>query len=428
MPADLAVHRSSLYHFILKRVRDPWISEDLVQETLARLLTYARSQAVLDTRALGFSIATNLVRDHFRAVNRGEVQALTEDLVCDSPAQEQVSIQHQRIDAFRQALAAMPPLRREVFVRRRLRGESYSEIATALGLSHAAVEKHVVRALEWLHQEISKHDRGRESLAKYNAAARSRQRETPVEPPRTHAGRTRAFVAVTLLSLLAWLAWPWFDLALTPQTVVVVPPGQTRTMVLADGSRLELSGGTSLAARIGSFRRTVHLEQGEAFFTVAPDADRPFVVETADGRVQVRGTAFDLSQTRDGLELAVYHGRVAFSRNSLFTDAIDLVAGEKADLNDGVVSAVRHFDVDAGDWRSGWLQTDGITLGGLAERLGRRHNLAVQVDATLEGKRIAGRFRLNDPEALLRSLSVIHGFAVSRSDAALLVTPSPAET
>lgn len=175
MPADLAVHRTSLYHFILKRVRDPWISEDLVQETLARLLAYARAQTVLDVRALGFRIATNLVRDHFRAANRSDVQPLTEDLVCDKPAQEQVSIHRERIDAFGAALAAMPPLRREVFIRRRLRGQSYSEIADALGLTHAAVEKHVVRALEWLHQEISKHDAGRRLPAKSSRAGTSFQ-------------------------------------------------------------------------------------------------------------------------------------------------------------------------------------------------------------------------------------------------------------
>lgn len=172
MPADLAVHRSSLYHFILKRVRDPWISEDLVQETLARLLAYARGKTVLDAQALGFHIATNLVRDHFRALNRSDVQPLTEDLVCNQPAQEQVSIDRQRIDAFGRALAAMPPLRREVFVRRRLRGQSYSEIGSELGMSHAAVEKHVIRALEWLHQEMSKHDAGRKLVAKSSRAGK----------------------------------------------------------------------------------------------------------------------------------------------------------------------------------------------------------------------------------------------------------------
>jgi RNA polymerase sigma-70 factor (ECF subfamily) len=159
---DLTIHRNSLYYFILKRVRDPWISEDLAQETLTRLLLYSRNQTVVDAQALGFQIATNLVRDHFRALKRSDTQPLSEDLVCDTPAQEQVSIDRQRVDAFNRALAAMPPLRREVFVRRRLHGQSYAEIAAALQLSNSAVEKHVVRALQWLHQEMSRHDAGRE--------------------------------------------------------------------------------------------------------------------------------------------------------------------------------------------------------------------------------------------------------------------------
>lgn len=155
---DLTIHRNSLYYFILKRVRDPWISEDLAQETLTRLLQYSRSQPVDDTQALGFQIATNLVRDHFRALKRGDIQPLSEDLVCETPAQEQVSIDRQRVAAFSRALASMPPLRRDVFVRRRLHGESYAEISAALQLSHAAVEKHVVRALHWLHQEMSRYE------------------------------------------------------------------------------------------------------------------------------------------------------------------------------------------------------------------------------------------------------------------------------
>lgn len=165
MAADLALYRNSLYSFIFKRVRDPWVSEDLVQETFTRLLAYARAQTVVDARAVAFRIATNLVRDYFRALKRRDTLPLTEELVCDKPIQEQVSIHRQRIDAFNQALAAMPPLRREVFVRRRLHGQSYAEIAAALGLSLAAVEKHVARALQWLHQEISMHDEGLKSPA-----------------------------------------------------------------------------------------------------------------------------------------------------------------------------------------------------------------------------------------------------------------------
>lgn len=237
--------------------------------------------------------------------------------------------------------------------------------------------------------------------------------------------RPRAAVGIGLVSVLAlWLAWPWLDFALTPETTVAAPPGQTRSIVLADGSRLELSGGTTLTVRLATARRVIHMQRGEAFFTVAADARRPFIVAAEDGRVQVLGTAFGLSQTRDGLELTVHHGRVAFGRNGMFAETVELQAGERAEANDGAVSTVKPFDADAGDWRSGWLQTEGITLGGLAERLSLRHDVAMNIDPSLTDKRIAGRFRLNDPEALLRSLSTIHGFAVTRSDAGLLISPA----
>ena len=85
----------------------------------------------------------------------------------------------------------------------------------------------------------------------------------------------------------AWFARPWIDLALTPETVVAASPGQTHQVTLADGSRIEVSGGTSLVVQMADLRRVVRMERGEAFFTVAPDANRPFIVESGDGRVQV---------------------------------------------------------------------------------------------------------------------------------------------
>jgi transmembrane sensor len=235
-----------------------------------------------------------------------------------------------------------------------------------------------------------------------------------------------AMIGVSLTLVCAvWFARPWIDLALTPQIVVAAAAGQTRQVTLPDGSSIELSGGTSLVVQMADLRRVVRMEQGEAFFAVAPDAERPFIVESGDGRVQVRGTAFDLSSTRDGLELAVHHGRVEFSRDEPFASSVAVSAGQRTALRGSELSAIERFDPESGDWRSGWLDTDGITLGGLAERLGRRHAVQVTVDSSLIDKRISGRFRLTDPEALLRSLSRIHGFTVTHSSAGLLVHPAP---
>jgi len=65
----------------------------------------------------------------------------------------------QKVEVFGKALDAMPPLRRDVFIRRRLHGHSTRQIAAELDMNEAAVEKHVVRAMEQLHREMAKAER-----------------------------------------------------------------------------------------------------------------------------------------------------------------------------------------------------------------------------------------------------------------------------
>ncbi|WP_119680626.1 RNA polymerase sigma factor [Indioceanicola profundi] len=158
--AKLLTDREGLYRFIRRRVRDPILSEDILQETLARLLGYLRGGTVQNVPALGYRIADNLVRDHYRAHAAAPTEELSDVVPCQNPTADQVLIDRRRMEAFSRALEDMPPLRREVFVRRRLHGESYREIAAALDMSEAAVEKHVVRALEWLHLRVGPQDVG----------------------------------------------------------------------------------------------------------------------------------------------------------------------------------------------------------------------------------------------------------------------------
>ncbi len=154
--AEQLPKREALYGFIFRRVRDPFVAEDIVQETLARLIAYMQSNKVADSLAFSLRIAANLITDHhrMRGVDRAEV--LEPEMACHRPSAEQSVMARQRVDAFARALENMPPLRREVFIRRRLKGQSHREIAEALGLSPAAVEKHVVRALEWLNGEMER--------------------------------------------------------------------------------------------------------------------------------------------------------------------------------------------------------------------------------------------------------------------------------
>lgn len=221
-------------------------------------------------------------------------------------------------------------------------------------------------------------------------------------------------VGVFMLIGTAWFVSAWLD-PVPPTLAFSTAPGETSTVPLEDGSSIQLSGDTLLEVQMEPSRRVVRMQRGEAFFTIARDSARPFIVTVANARVQVVGTAFDLSETRDGLEVSVHHGRVNFGHDGEFAAAIELNAGERAYIRNSTLSAAMPFDPAAGDWRTGWLQTESVTLGGLAQRLSRRFGVEISVAPALADKRIAGRFRLDNSEKLLRVLSAVHGFEVQRA-------------
>eukprot|EP01042_Synura_sphagnicola_P036120 gene36120-46223_t len=70
--------------------------------------------------------------------------------------------------------------------------------------------------------------------------------------------------------------------------------GERRVVDLADGSRIELGPASAIEVDLGNARRAVRLVAGEAFFTVARDPARPFVVGAGQGEIAVLGTAFDV--------------------------------------------------------------------------------------------------------------------------------------
>lgn len=221
--------------------------------------------------------------------------------------------------------------------------------------------------------------------------------------------------------LAAILAWPWLQLMTVRPTPLETAVGQHRVATLDDGTRVTLDGATRLEVQLGAHRRRVRLVRGEAFFDVAHDPSRPFVVSAPEGSATVLGTAFDLERGNGRLELSVHRGRVRLAPGGLIRRTADLTVGQRAFTTQGRLSATRRFDPSADDWRSGWLETDGVTLDRLVERLNRGSATPIVIaDPALAKQRVAGRFRLDQPEDLVRNLSLMHGFVV-RQDGTRLV-------
>lgn len=145
---------ATLGRYVRARTRRADLVEDVVQETLSRLILQSRQRTLVSVYAMGFRIAANLLVDHHRWDSR-HTAAPDEEPVSQAPLPDRVLAGRQELALLSKVLAAMPPLRRDVIVRRRLHGQSCTAIARELGLSLKAVEKHITRGLADLQKAMA---------------------------------------------------------------------------------------------------------------------------------------------------------------------------------------------------------------------------------------------------------------------------------
>jgi transmembrane sensor len=134
--------------------------------------------------------------------------------------------------------------------------------------------------------------------------------------------------------------------------IVETPAGVRRAVMLADGSRIELNGGTRLAID-DSASRLITLERGEATFRVTHDAAHPFVVQSGSMRLQDVGTVFNVARVGAHLGVQVAEGAVIFQPEH---ERITLTAGAALSHVDGETPRMSGVAIgDVGSWRTGRL-------------------------------------------------------------------------
>lgn len=150
--------RADLLRFVGRRVDDASLREDIVQEAITRFLVYQARPGVvvLSTGGLLRRITLDLARDHFRRAGRTVNVELSDDIACPQPGVHHELEQKQLLDIVTGVVKAMPRLRREVFYRRRIEGQSSRQVAEALGISPGAVDAHIARAVLDLHLAIER--------------------------------------------------------------------------------------------------------------------------------------------------------------------------------------------------------------------------------------------------------------------------------
>ncbi|TDP62091.1 FecR family protein [Roseateles toxinivorans] len=204
--------------------------------------------------------------------------------------------------------------------------------------------------------------------------------------------------------------------------------GQREAVALTDGSRLTLNTATKLRTAVTPKQREVWLEQGEAFFDIAHDASRPFVIHAGRQTVTVLGTKFSLLREGEHLRVAVLEGRVqvqaAQSRPAVLVRDDTAVA----DASNVLVSKQTSQQLNAAlSWLQGKLVFDEVSLAEAASQFNRynRKQLVIS-DAAAAKIGIGGVFDANNAEAFARLLHVGFGLQVQVSEEEIRVSSASA--
>lgn len=154
--------------------------------------------------------------------------------------------------------------------------------------------------------------------------------------------------------------------------------GEHHTLTLADGSKIEINGG-SLVTLDDDRPRFARLDRGEAMFHVVHRDGDPFVVQAGDAQLVDLGTAFNVKRRDHQTAVAVSEGIVVYNPGQ---QNVRMVAGEGIEASDGDAKAPKVRTVETatiGGWRSGLLVYADTPLAEVAGDLERTAGMRVAV-------------------------------------------------
>jgi transmembrane sensor len=190
------------------------------------------------------------------------------------------------------------------------------------------------------------------------------------------------------------------------ETVLATSKGEFKRVALPDTSFANINGGSKLEVKLTSDRRQVNLVQGEAWFEVAKDKAKPFVVQAGDVQVRAVGTAFGVRRYPDGAEVLVTEGTVEVWTGSA---KARLTAGQHSFVpNRTPVIAVAQEPQEVQRklaWRGGKLVFTRQTLGEAVADFNRYSTRKIIIaDPALAGKRIFGQYQIDAPEQFAKDI------------------------
>lgn len=205
--------------------------------------------------------------------------------------------------------------------------------------------------------------------------------------------------------------------------------GERRLIALDDGSTVQLNTASTISVDLQPARRSVTLRRGEAFFNVAPDAGRPFVVRAGNSEIRVVGTKFNVRVDGNVAAVTVVDGKVnvvgAAGENAASTP---LSAGQGAVVAASEPVVARLPEVNAArltSWREGRIYFEQDPLSKVIEEVNRYSEIQFVIpDARTRALTLSGVFQTGDTDAVAFALREGYGLRTERDGRRIVVRPA----
>ena len=232
-----------------------------------------------------------------------------------------------------------------------------------------------------------------------------------------------AAVVILVFSLTYYLFIP-NDLISQKQTIYV-PAGQRARITLIDGTEVWLNAKSSLTftSQFTSDNREVHLN-GEGYFKVTPNKEKPFRVVTSKYNIKVLGTELNVLayDNTSIFETALIKGAVDIESNG--NRLISLKPETKVILSkDGLkVLSIKHHNYFL--WKDGIISFENENLEALMKKLELYYDIKIQIKSQkISTKRFTGKFRTKDGvEHVLRVLQLSIDFIYEKDEQNNIIT------
>jgi transmembrane sensor len=175
--------------------------------------------------------------------------------------------------------------------------------------------------------------------------------------------------------------------------------GASQTISLPDGSRVTLDTDTQLRVSMDAHARTVQLDRGQAFFDVAHDVQRPFVVHADRLSVTAVGTAFAVRRVASDVHVVVEEGTVRLDgERQLPAGGVASVENDTVQMQQVTASELQR----ALSWRDGVLAFRHASLADAVAEMNRYGSRQISIrDPQIASLQLGGVIRTDDVESFV---------------------------